>query len=87
MERVILVSFQSDSAEIKIAMLTTAQIGFIVIDVAYASVVVNYAMQCQLIVYSINNIGTRIRTKATTIDRIIKVRGLEYASLLINCIV
>lgn len=64
--------YGNDSTEIKIAMLTTAQIGFIVIDVAYASVVVNYAMQCQLIVYSINNIGGRIRTKATTIDRIIK---------------
>ena len=55
-------------------MLTFAQIGFIVIDVAYAAVVVNYAMQCQLLVYSISNIVARIRSKATTIDGIIKVR-------------
>ena len=64
-------------------MLTFAQIGFIVIDVAYAAVVVNYAMQCQLLVYSISNIVARIRSKATTIDGIIKVRRHDIITIII----
>ena len=64
-------------------MLTFAQIGFIVIDVAYAAVVVNYAMQCQLLVYSISNIVARIRNKATTIDGIIKVRRHDIITIII----
>ena len=65
-------------------MLTFAQIGFIVIDVAYAAVVVNYAMQCQLLVYSISNIVARIRSKATTIDGIIKVRRHGIITIIIT---
>lgn len=64
-------------------MLTFAQIGFIVIDVAYAAVVVNYAMQCQLLVYSISNIVAHIRSKATTIDGIIKVRRHDIITIII----
>ncbi len=48
--------------------------GFIVFDVAYTAVVINYSIQCQLMVYYIQSISTRISDKEWEIEQSIKVR-------------
>jgi len=48
-------------------------IGFIVLDIAYTAVVINYSIQCQLLVYLFRNICERMRTKEWEIDQAIKV--------------
>ena len=48
-------------------------IGFIVLDIAYTAVVINYCIQCQLLVYLIRSICERIKTKDWEIDQSIKV--------------
>lgn len=60
--------------------------GFIVFDVAYTSVVINYAMQCQLMVYYLRSISTRILAKEWDIDEAIKV-SLYNINLIINVFV
>ena len=49
-------------------------IGFIVLDLAYTAVVVNYCIQCQLLVYLLRSISERIKTKDWEIDQSIRVR-------------
>ena len=50
-------------------------VGFIVLDMAYAAVVVNYSIQCQLMVYLFLAICDRMRTKDWEIEQTIKVGG------------
>ena len=50
-------------------------IGFIVLDIAYTAVVVNYCIQCQLLVYLIRSICERIKTKDWEIDQSIRVKN------------
>jgi len=50
--------------------------GFVLLDIAYMAVVVNYSIQCQLLVYLVRSIGERTRFKEWTLDRSIKVGGL-----------
>jgi hypothetical protein len=49
-------------------------IGFVVLDIAYTAVVVNYCIQCQLLVYLIRSICERIKTKDWEIDQSIRVK-------------
>ena len=42
---------------------------------AYTAVVVNYSIQCQLLIYLMQNICDRMRTKEWEIEQAIKVRG------------
>ena len=48
-------------------------VGFVLLDIAYTAVVVNYAIQCQLIVYLLRSISERTKAKEWDIDRGIKV--------------
>ena len=52
-------------------------VGFIVLDIAYTAVVVNYCIQCQLLVYLIRSICERIKAKDWEIDQSIRVCTLE----------
>lgn len=47
----------------KITLLTISLFGLIVFDIAFAAVVINYAMQCQLMVYWFKGICTHTLTK------------------------
>ena len=47
--------------------------GFIILDIAYSAVVINYAIQCQLLVYLLWSIGERIKAKEWDIDQSVKV--------------
>ena len=49
-------------------------LGFVVLDMAYAAVVINYSTQCQLLVFLFSSICERIRAKDWGIERTIKVR-------------
>ena len=59
----------------KITLMTITLFGLFVFDVAFAAVVINYAMQCQLMVYWFKGIFTRTLTKPTNwkIEDAIKV--------------
>ena len=48
-------------------------LGFIVFDVAYTAVIINYSIQCQLMVYYLQGISKRILNKEWEIDQSIKV--------------
>ena len=48
-------------------------LGFVVLDFAYIGVVINYSIQCQLLVYLIHNVCNRMRTKEWEIEQTIKV--------------
>jgi CBS domain containing-hemolysin-like protein len=48
-------------------------LGFVVMDMAYAAVVINYSIQCQLLVFLFCSICERIRAKDWDIERTIKV--------------
>ena len=63
--------------------MTFTLIGLSVFDVAFAAVVVNYAMQCQLMVYWFKGICTRTRTKPSNwnIEDAIKVYNLYNHAL------
>ena len=64
----------SEPGVIKGFLLIISQFGFIVFDISYASVVINYAMQCQIIIYSLDNICTRMLNRYwTTVDETITV--------------
>ena len=49
--------------------------GFVLLDIAYMAVVVNYSIQCQLLVYLVRSIGERTRFKEWGLDQAIKVGG------------
>ena len=53
-------------------------IGFIVLDIAYTAVLVNYCIQCQLLIYLLRSICERIKAKDWEIDQSIKVRGAIF---------
>ena len=48
-------------------------VGFIVLDLAYMAVVVNYSIQCQLLIYLLWSIGERVKAREWDIDHSIKV--------------
>lgn len=54
-------------------------VGFVVLDMAYAAVVINYSIQCQLLIFLFCSICERIRAKDWSIDRTIKVRWGPWA--------
>lgn len=60
----------------KNTLLAISLFGFIVFDVAYTAVVINYAMQCQLMVYFFESICIRTLVKPANwnIEDAIKVR-------------
>ncbi|KAL5475399.1 hypothetical protein EMCRGX_G025208 [Ephydatia muelleri] len=51
---------------------SSALVGFVFFDLFYASVVINYCTQCQLIVFFIRSIMDRVRTKTHTLEVAIK---------------
>lgn len=59
---------------VKIILIAISLIGFIVFDIAYTAVVINYSMQCQLMVYYLQSICTRMVAKEWEIDDAIRVR-------------
>ena len=66
-------SYKSDIVVRWILVIITI-IGFVVLDIAYTAVVVNYCIQCQLLVYLIRSICERIKTKDWEIDQSIRVK-------------
>ncbi|XP_064394658.1 uncharacterized protein LOC135341907 [Halichondria panicea] len=56
--------------------------GFITLDIAYTAVVVNYAIQCQLLVYLLWSIGERVKSREWDIDQSVKEihNGREFLS-------
>ena len=66
-------SYKSDIVVRWILVVITI-IGFVVLDIAYTAVVVNYCIQCQLLVYLIRSICERIKTKDWEIDQSIRVK-------------
>ena len=48
-------------------------LGFILLDMAYSAVVVNYSVQCQLLVYLMHSTCDRMRSKDWEIEQTIKV--------------
>ena len=52
---------------------SSAIVGFVFFDLFYASVVINYCTQCQLIVFFIRSIMDRVRTKTHTLEVAVKV--------------
>lgn len=57
-------------------------VGFIVLDLAYMAVVVNYCIQCQLLVYLLWSIGERVKAREWDIDQSVKEihNGREFLS-------
>ena len=56
--------------------------GFVVLDFAYIGVVINYSMQCQLLVYLLHNICDHMKTKEWEIEQSIKVGDVIITSFL-----
>ena len=48
-------------------------VGFVLLDIAYTAVVINYSIQCQLIIYLLRSISERTKAKEWEIDKAIKV--------------
>ena len=69
----------------KITLLTISLIGLFVFDVAFATVVINYAIQCQLIVYLLDGICTRTFVNSTDwkIENVLKVYN-QYKHVCFN---
>ena len=65
--------YYSSSPPVRIVLVAISLLGFIVFDVAYIAVVINYSMQCQLMIYYLQSICTRIQAKEWEIDEAIKV--------------
>ncbi|XP_019856109.1 PREDICTED: uncharacterized protein LOC100635115 isoform X2 [Amphimedon queenslandica] len=57
---------------VKLILIVVSLLGFIVFDIAYTAAVINYSMQCQLMVYYIQSICNRIVAKEWEIDEAIK---------------
>lgn len=70
---------------VRILLIISSLIGFIVFDIAYTAVVINYSMQCQLMVYYMQSICTRTIDKEWEIDEAIKVQIKYTKSILIIC--
>jgi hypothetical protein len=58
---------------VRIILVIISLVGFVVFDIAYSAAVINYAMQCQLMVYYLKSICTRILAREWEIDEAIKV--------------
>ncbi len=59
---------------IRWVFVTITIVGFVLLDIAYTAVVVNYCFQCQLIIYLLRSISERTKCKEWEIDRAIKVQ-------------
>lgn len=68
----------SISPYVKVILIVVSLFGFIVFDIAYTAAVINYSMQCQLMVYYIQSICNRIVAKEWEIDEAIKVFKREH---------
>ena len=53
--------------------MTITIVGFVMLDIAYTAVVVNYCIQCQLIIYLLRSISERTKAKEWDIDKAVKV--------------
>jgi hypothetical protein len=72
----------SNSTPTKVVLIVISQIGFIIFDISYASIVINYAMQCQLMVYSLDKIVASLFNKTwTTIDDAIREINITRLSI------
>ena len=65
----------SSNLAVRWILVVFTMVGFIILDMAYTAVVVNYSIQCQLLIYLMQNICDRMRTKEWEIEQAIKVRG------------
>ena len=67
----------------RICLVVVSIIGFIGFDMAYTAVVLNYSIECQLMIYYLKNICQRILSKEWAIDEAIRVSllGLLYSVL------
>ena len=65
-------------------LISVSMVGFIVFDVAYTSVVINYAIQCQLMIYYMYSICTRINNKEWDTDQAIKVQTTSVTVIIHN---
>ena len=54
-------------------MVIVSEFGFVVIDVAYAAVFLNYSIRCELMIYYFQGICTRMNNKECEIDQAIEV--------------
>ena len=57
-------------------------VGFVLLDIAYTAVVVNYCIQCQLIIYLTRSISERTKAKEWDIDKAIKVWEFKITILI-----
>ena len=58
---------------VRIVLLVISIIGFIGFDMAYTAVILNYSIECQLMIYYLKNICQRILAKEWEIDLAIRV--------------
>lgn len=60
--------------------------GFVTLDIAYTAVVINYAIQCQLLVYLLCSIGERVKAREWNVDQSVKVRpsSLGHFTLIVS---
>lgn len=66
----------------RICLVVVSIIGFIGFDMAYTAVVLNYSIECQLMIYYLKNICQRILSKEWAIDEAIRV---SCAWIVIQC--
>ena len=57
----------------RIVLIVVSIMGFVGFDMAYSAVIINYSIECQLMIYYLKSICQRISAKEWEIDQAIKV--------------
>ena len=70
--------------ETKITILILMLIGFIALDLVYIAVVINYCVQCGLLIFYIEGLQLKIREGILTIMQAMKVCMVETVELFFN---
>ena len=61
------------SWEVRLTLVIVTVVGLIVFDLAYTAVVINYSIECQLVIYYIQSICGRVIAKEWEFDVAVKV--------------
>ena len=61
------------SWEVRLLLVIITVVGLIVFDLAYTAVVINYSIECQLVIYYIQSICGRVIAKEWEFDVAVKV--------------
>ena len=61
------------SWEVRLTLVVVTVVGLIVFDLAYTAVVINYSIECQLVIYYIQSICGRVIAKEWEFDVAVKV--------------